>query len=643
MAAPATLPPFGDPTAVTIDRSTKRRRYQRTTRPSSPLAIALAVLGAAMLAACGTPVGVTRVDPDTAQRMLTASILSTDELSTPTRNVLYRRGIYEAYVHDPAGTIASVHRALETGAASRDDICALAELSFQHAQRTRDRAYYLASAVYAYAFLFPGPNHMTPDGLDPRLRLAADLYNRGLAEGLKGADGFVQPRAGTYGLPFGTLTVGFDAEQLRWGRRRLDHFFPVADLAVTGMKTRYRWPGLGAPLVAGTEPLVGQEYGDFVEPWAKVPVTMLLTIPDARSQVESSRIEATLRLNAVPEPTTVAIDGRDVPLEIESTASLAYTLSEAPVWQQEIRGFLQKVGVKDSKANLAALEPYIAGRIPVVLVHGTASSSGRWAEMLNELENDPRIHSRYQFWLFTYDTGNPIAYSAMLFRQALTDALQRLDPEGRDPALRRIILVGHSQGGLLSKMAVIDSGDVLWDTISKQPLTKLTLTRSSSELLHRMMFVQPLPFVRRVIFIATPQHGSYLAGGWLANEVARFVTLPTSLVHLTTDLVTANKDALVLASSGQLPTSIDSMNPTRPFIRALASIPISPDVAAHSIIAVEKEGPPDRENDGVVAYASAHIDGVESEYVVHSGHSCQGNPSTIEEVRRILLVHAAAN
>lgn len=626
---------------MTIDRSTKLGRCRTTTRACTIVLLAVAITTAT---ACGTPVGITRVDPDTAHRMLTASVLSTDELSTPTRNVLYRRGIYEAYAHEPGPTIASLHRALATGYAGRDDICALAELSFQHAQRTRDRSYYLAAAIYAYAFLFPGPSHTTPDVLDPRLRLAADLYNRGLAEGFIGADSFeVRPREGIYPLPFGTLTVRFDTEQLRWGRRRLDHFVPVADLAVTGMKTRYRWPGLGAPLVAGTEPLAGEEVSDFVEPWAKVPVTLLLTIPDPRRQLESTQVEGTLRLDAALEPKTVTIDGREVPLEIESTASLAYTLAEAPVWQQEIRGFLQKVGVTDSKANLAALQPYTAGRVPVVLVHGTASSAGRWAEMLNELENDPRIRSRYQFWLFTYDTGNPIAYSAMLFRQALTDALQRLDPDGRDPELRRMVLIGHSQGGLLAKMAVIDSGEVLWDTVSKQPLAKLTLTGPSSELLHRMMFVEPLPFVRRVIFLATPQHGSYLAGGWLANQVARFVTLPTSLVHLSADLLTANKDALVLASSGQLPTSIDSMNPTRPFIRALASIPVSPDVTTHSIIAVEKEGPPDRENDGVVAYTSAHIDGVESEYVVHSGHSCQGNPSTIDEVRRILLVHAVAN
>jgi len=50
-------------------------------------------------------------------------------------------------------------------------------------------------------------------------------------------------------------------------------------------------------------------------------------------------------------------------------------------------------------------------------------------------------------------------------------------------------------------------------------------------------------------------------------------------------------------------------------------------------------GPPQGKNDGVVAYDSVHIDGVASELVVDSPHSCQSNPHTIEEVRRILLEH----
>jgi hypothetical protein len=95
-----------------------------------------------------------------------------------------------------------------------------------------------------------------------------------------------------------------------------------------------------------------------------------------------------------------------------------------------------------------------------------------------------------------------------------------------------------------------------------------------------------------------------------------------------------------MPGTGRLPSSVDNMTPGNPFVKGLASIPVAPAIAAHSIIAVRGDGPVETGNDGVVEYRSAHIDGVESELVVHSGHSAQDHPDTIEEVRRILLEHA---
>ena len=54
------------------------------------------------------------------------------------------------------------------------------------------------------------------------------------------------------------------------------------------------------------------------------------------------------------------------------------------------------------------------------------------------------------------------------------------------------------------------------------------------------------------------------------------------------------------------------------------------------------DGPITGKTDGVVAYESAHIEGVQSERIVRSGHSTPGHPETIEEVRRILREHIGA-
>ena len=91
------------------------------------------------------------------------------------------------------------------------------------------------------------------------------------------------------------------------------------------------------------------------------------------------------------------------------------------------------------------LRPHQTRRIPVVLVHGTASSPARWAELINELENDPRFWQYYELRLFIYNTGNPIAYSGLLLRDALTKAVADLDPEGKDPGLKQMVVIGTAR------------------------------------------------------------------------------------------------------------------------------------------------------------------------------------------------------
>jgi hypothetical protein len=80
----------------------------------------------------------------------------------------------------------------------------------------------------------------------------------------------------------------------------------------------------------------------------------------------------------------------------------------------------------------------------------------------------------------------------------------------------------------------------------------------------------------------------------------------------------------------QIPTSVENMSPGHPFVRALNDLPIDSHVTAHSIIAVLGDWPVIGSligrNDGVVAYESAHLDGVASEFIVHSGHSTQAGP-----------------
>ena len=104
--------------------------------------------------------------------------------------------------------------------------------------------------------------------------------------------------------------------------------------------------------------------------------------------------------------------------------------------------------------------------------------------------------------------------------------------------------------------------------------------------------------------------------------------------------MSGNADALRFDPRRPVFGSVYGMRPGNVFLLELDKTPIAPGVATHSIIPVTGNGPLEQEDDGVVRYSSAHIEGVDSELVVRSGHSAQSLPQSIEEFRRILYLHA---
>jgi pimeloyl-ACP methyl ester carboxylesterase len=619
-------------------------RAWRATEGTRRGAMALLVLTMALLAtACSaSPVRVIHEDAADTHRRLIRSALSHNELSTFSHTVLLETDLDRRFDADPEKALQQLHDIAVSGSGGPNQLFAVAEASFLHAERTGDRSYYLAAAIYAWTYLFPEDKSETPNPFDPRFGLAANLYNRGLTSSLESDEGRkVLLRAGIFPLPFGEVTIKFDRAQLQWQGRGMIGFTPVAEYRVVGLHAYYREPGLGAPLAASLAPLPGETRNDLLLPELTIGVTAILRLPGSRTGLAWPPLEGTLEVH-IPEMTgTVDVAGQAVPLESEPTAVFAYSLADSPVWGQEYTRFFQAISFGSDQSQLYASVPHRHGRIPVVFVHGTASSFGRWAEMYNRLASDPRLRARYEFWFFSYDSGSPVTWSAMLLRESLQRAVRTLDPTGSDPGMQQMVVIGHSQGGLLTKMTVIDSGTRFWDKDFSRPLESLDLSPETRDLLQRSLFVKPLPFVKRVMFLATPHHGSELSAGRIARWVIGFIKSPLALAGVMADLA-RNRDALILNRADakpRIPTSIDQMNPHNRFLRTLASIPLVPGVAANSIIAVQGDGPVEDGSDGVVAYRSAHIDGVESEAVVRSPHSLQDNPETVEEVRRVLLLH----
>jgi len=250
--------------------------------------------------------------------------------------------------------------------------------------------------------------------------------------------------------------------------------------------------------------------------------------------------------------------------------------------------------------------------------------------MISTLLGDPEIRRRYQFWVFSYPTGFPYPYSALQLRHEL-DGIARAFPDRK-----RIVLVGHSLGGMVTRLMVTDASDKIWREFFGKPPAETPLTGRTRDLLKEIFVFNHRPEVKRVIFITTPHPGTLLASRWIGRMRARLVKTPQFLADMRDSVFAIlTKDSAALRLK-RIPTSIDTMAPDDPFLLAVSKIPITPGIPYHTIAADRGRGGGPNSSDGVVGYWNSHLEGAQSEFIAPANHSAQKNPEAIAEVRRIL-------
>lgn len=598
------------------------------------------------LTGCATPVGVKTLSPLEAYQDSSANPLNSGVASNDTNVVLNRFNLTKKFKDSPAEAIAALHeKALADD--RRDILFALAETSYLYGDQLANSAglteqglaadYFLLSAIYSYRFLLGERPEPPPHEFDPRLRTAGNLYNFSLWRGFStGDDGKLVLDAQTRTLPIGNLAISHNPATFSWKFEEFERFEPAEKYAVRGVSIRNRAPGMGLPLIGLKKSGAGAIIGNVV-----VPVTVFLRLDSRLAEFKSGGAHASLEFFSTFDMSEVEVKGKRIPLETDITTPLAYKLEGSQLWDFGIGAFIGKE-FNAIPNGLYLFGPYQPGRIPVVLVHGTASSPVWWAEMINTLYSDATLRKKFQFWYFIYKSNNLVTMSAADLRTALQEKIVELDPDGKDAALQQMVVIGHSQGGLLTKLTAVDTGENLVHAVMGKGLEKLTTSEQNRELIRQLLVVKPLPFVKQVVFIATPHRGSFRSTHLVRNLVSRLVKLPVTLITRVTDLHGLFTDDIKIQLKGRVPSSIDGMSPDNPLLKSLADIPLAPGIRGHSIIAIKDESTPPQGDDGVVKYTSAHLEGMDSEFIVRSGHSCQMHPFTIEEVRRILLEHLAA-
>ncbi len=603
------------------------------------------LVAALFLTGCANPIAADRVSPHWGYRDRVRSALEDWTLSPMTIEVLRRYDLSAPGRGDPSPAIEVLHqRAVEDD--RRDVLFALSELCYEQGDRTDARSegprseaglsHFLASAAYAYLYLFGSSREPLPNFLDSRVHHASELYRWALGRAFLRLDEYdpvLELPEARRRLPVGSLRVQLDAQRVLVPLEQVERFLPADHFTVRGLSVRNRVSGLGAPLIG----VLRKADGATVQ--MRTAATLLLRTEGGPKEIHDGTAAARLELYFAYDDPKVQVAGREFPLETDLTVPIAHTLNESFVWSLGSMNFFS--GHSDRFTGIRLIQPYEKGKIPVVFIHGTFSSPVWWAETWNTLQADPVLRRRFQFWNFVYPSGNPMPVSATTLREALRSTIQQYDPEGKDPALRRLVLVGHSQGGLLAKLAVTQTGDALWREYSDRPIEEMGLDSEVLAEVHRYFFVEPVSNVQRVVFLATPHRGSFLTKQWVRRLVRRFVTLPGNLLRTGDRLLEQLRrdPKIAVRIPRRMVTSLDSMATDNPILLALVKLRPAPGVKCHSIIAIKGDGEPAGGNDGVVEYSSAHLDYADSEFIVRSPHSCQSHPVAIREIRRILLEH----
>lgn len=631
---------------------------------------------AAGLAALGCSYGIT-VRPAGGPDLLNglkASLAEADELSPRTRQTLRRWDLDQHYDRAPTDAYAQL-QAAAVKHPQPEVLFALAEISYLLGRKaekqnplltlpdTKDGAggkenggeacgYYYLCAGYAYHYLFDTPpgrgagDEAVNNAFDPRFRLACEMYNTGLAKCIRAAQrvGRLDPRQQLHlptpdgqGFTLSVVHHGFP-----WKPEEFGPLLFCADYEVVGLANHYRGYGLGVALISTRlcDPHDGNEAGQHpalrYPREVSFPATAFFRFEGTVADLGARRA-GRLELYNPFVAQSVQVGGRDIPLETDLTTPLAYFLSRTDLDGIEYTGFLAADRISN-RTGIYMFEPYQPGKIPVVMVHGLLSSPLTWTTMFNDLRADPELRKRFQFWFYLYPTGVPYVESAADLRKTLARVRQEVDPHGQDQALDQMVFVGHSMGGLMSRLLTEESGNDFWRLVSDHPFESLQVRAETRRELQQVFFFDREAAVRRVVFIGTPHHGSSLSPSPPARLIEKFIRLPKRLMSTAGDLAKADPEVLTKLRGG-IPTSLELLAPGAPALELLSSRPKPEGVHFHSIVG-EVYGTGADGSDGVVPYRSAHLECADSEVVVPASHvTVHQHPRAVLEVKRVLWEH----
>lgn len=515
------------------------------------------------------------------------------------------------------------------------------------------------SIRYSYAYLFKTSRQPQERLFDNRQVQIRDFYNQALTQlvsghSLRNPSTNLSP---TIKIGKSTYTIDIQAYQ-RLQNMKLEKFISSYNMNFSGLRAINRRDGFGSDFVAvfpSTDSLsqenkyilnpLTHDYPKGINPNIHkaryLAATIIAQPKKSNATIEDVLTNPNFEIKVYDPYSIEKVEIAGKPYSLAANFSAPYGL-----WLAENNlGAAAYLTLIDRDQHLAMphlymLEPYNPNKKIIVLVHGLASSPEAWIAVTNDIMGDAILREHYQVWQIFYSTNMPILESRFQIYALLKQAFGSLNP--KDAAAQDAVLIGHSMGGIISRLLVSDAD------ISKQALELMNNRQQTRLRKHAVigerLKMKPIENFDRAIFLAAPHRGTDYADRWFTLAARKIIKIPATFLTTLADTLASYdvdlKDFVKTLTNDVIQNGPSDLSKKSKFMELTASIPPEKGLVFHSIMGnITKSDDPNVITDGIVPYKSAHLDGAVSEKIFTGGHSIQETPEAVLELRRILRQH----
>lgn len=513
------------------------------------------------------------------------------------------------------------------------------------------------SIRYSYAYLFKTKRKPIDRIFDNRQVQIRDFYNQAIDKLVTISAQRSSVKKATDSVKIGNSIYNINLDQYQLLKNKeLDRFISSYNLNFSGLRTINRRDGFGSEFVAVfpaseeksnnkyiLDPL-NASYQTSINPNIHKARYLSATIVARPVKAESvddiiNSPNITVQVMDPYRTENVDIAGKSYPLAANFSAPYGLWLAENNLGAAAYLSLIDREE-RLTMPHLYMLEPYNPNKKVIVLVHGLASSPEAWIALTNDIMGDSILREHYQVWQVFYSTNMPILESRFQIYALLKQAFGGLNPN--DPADKDAVLIGHSMGGIISRL-LVSNADISQSALSMMsPYQQAKLKKHP--IVSERLKIQPITNFDRAVFMSSPNRGTDFADLWFTRAARKIIKLPGAFLGAVTDTITNQdidaKDILTRIDKGLIQNGPSDLSHKSKFMALTEDINPPKGFVFHSIIGNKTNSKdPDVMTDGIVPYKSAHLDGATSEVIIKGGHSIQETPEAVLELRRILRQH----